>query len=71
MNKSNLYSLVLFLLGLGFLAGTQANLQSLAFSVVCFIFLSFPLISSIVARLMIKTKPNQTGNDEIVLGVGA
>lgn len=70
MNKNTLYSLVLFLLGLGFLAGSYSDLQSLAYSAVCFLFLSFPLFSQIMGLVTTKPKPN-TSTEENQLGVGA
>jgi hypothetical protein len=49
------------MLGVGFLTGTHLNLQSIAFSAVCFMFLSFPLISCIGSKLF--KKSNLASND--------
>lgn len=71
MNKGIFYSFVLFLLGLGFLAGAHPDLQSIAYSGVCFLFLSFPLIGQVVKLVSAKTKSTQVSVEENTLGVGA
>ena len=70
MNKTTLYSLVLFLLGLGFLTGSYSDLQSMAYSAVCFLFLSFPLIGQVINFVVSKTKTNQV-TEENTLGIGS
>jgi hypothetical protein len=71
MNKNIFYSLVLFLLGLGFLAGAHSDLQSIAYSGICFLFLSFPLIGQMVKLATSKAKSTAVSTEESPLGIGA
>lgn len=58
MNKETTLSVLLFLMGLGFINGFTANMQQAIFAIVCFAFLCMPLCLRI-AEMKFKTNKQE------------
>jgi len=61
MLSQNLFALILFFIGTGFLVTTHNNIAAILYSGICFLFLSFPLFLLIGKHLIhkqTKEKPN-------------
>lgn len=70
MKKNLVYAIVLLLIGCGFLLVSKPNIQTVMFTAVCFLFLTFPFTLCII-QFIRKAFKLQKQEDEISLGVGA